>query len=227
MSLRLKLILVSSSAVLILFGVSEWLSYLHTSALLDRHEAILIETTDHAVALEKLRETRSSMFLSVTTTRVLNALVTLILSVGVLNYVWYRVIYRPISRLLAQINIMGRGTWQSALPVNRNDEIGQLTTAFNELGEKLTSTFRHINTSSRLSALAFIGHRLMRQVNVARGQVLAAKGILLVRQADGLELAVATLDAVEANLGRLEGEFQKDFDREVAEDRQTAATKEG
>jgi methyl-accepting chemotaxis protein len=205
-----------------------------------------METTDHAVALEKLRETRNSMFLNVTTARVLNAMLTLILSVAVLNYVWYRVIYRPVSRLLAQINIMGRGTWQSALPVSRKDEIGQLTTAFNELGEKLTSTFRHINTSSRLSALALIGHRLVRQINVARGQVLAAKGILLVRERDGLALAVATLDAVETNLQRLEGEFQQEFDREVldasaelgtkrkddepserrAEDRQAAATKQ-
>jgi methyl-accepting chemotaxis protein len=55
---------------------------------------------------------------------------------------------------------------------NRNDEIGQLTSAFNGLGQQLTSTFRQINTSSRLSALALIGHRLVRQVNVARGEIL-------------------------------------------------------
>ena len=39
----------------------------HTTALLERHEAILVETADHAVALEKLRATRAKMFVSVTT----------------------------------------------------------------------------------------------------------------------------------------------------------------
>jgi hypothetical protein len=57
-------------------------------------------------------------------------------------------VYRPIQRLLAQINIMGCGTWKSSLPVNRNDQIGELTTAFNLPGQQLTSSFEYINTSS-------------------------------------------------------------------------------
>jgi signal transduction histidine kinase len=204
--------------VLVLFGVSEWLSYQQTTALLERHVAILAETADHAVALEKLKNTRTTMFLSVTTVRMLYAAWTMIIAVAVLNYVWYRVIYRPIGRLLAQINIMGRGTWKSALPVHRNDEIGQLTTAFNELGQELTSTFHHINTSSRLSALAFIGHRLMREVNIARGQLLAAIQALQAAKLEGdTQSAMSILDAVLAKLGQLETQFESDFDKEVLE----------
>ena len=51
MILRLRLMLVTSAVVLFLFGISGWLSYRHTAALLEQHEAILVETADHAVAL--------------------------------------------------------------------------------------------------------------------------------------------------------------------------------
>jgi methyl-accepting chemotaxis protein len=219
--------LVTSAVVFFLFGASEWLGYQQTTALLERHEAILAETADHQVALERLRHTRNTMFLSVTTIRLLNAMLTLLIAVAVLNYVWYRVIYRPISRLLAQINKMGRGTWKSALPVNRDDEIGELTKAFNELGEQLTSTFRSINTSSRLSALAFIGHRLIREINVARGELLAATNTLQSANQEGAALSVrATLDSVQARLGQLESQFQKDFDQQVLEASNGAGTEQ-
>lgn len=219
MTLRVKLMLLTSAVVLFLFGVSEWVSYQQTTALLEQHEAILMETADHAVALEKLRDTRNTMFLSVTMVRLLNAALTLIISVVLLNYVWYRVIYRPIRRLLAQINIMGRGTWKSVLPVNRNDEIGELTTAFNDLGQQLTSTFRHINTSSRLSALALIGNRMVREINVARGELLVAtQSLQMADRRDGHTLAaVATLNSVHSKLKQLETQFQSDFDHEVVE----------
>jgi len=219
MTLRLRLMLVTSAVVFVLFGLSEWMSYRQTAALLERHEAILVETADHTVALEKLKETRTKMFWSVTSARIAHAVLTLMLAVAVLNYVWYRTIYRPIGRLLAQINIMGRGTWKSALPVNRKDEIGQLTTAFNDLGQQLTSTFRHINSSSRLSAMALIGHRLVREVNVARERILTVADTLetTASHADGPTLAaVDDLKSVHAKLEELETRFQRDFDHEVA-----------
>ncbi len=231
MTLRWKLILVTSAVILSLFGVSEWLSYRQTTALLQRHEAILVETADHTAALEKLRNTRNQMFLSVTSMRLLHAALTLISSVVILNYVWYRVIYRPIQRLLAQINVMGRGTWKSALPVRRNDEIGQLTTAFNDLGQQLTSTFHHIHTSSKLSALALIGTRLVREVNGASEELLAAVQTL---QKDNVRNpharpAVSALLAIHSKLKTLETQFQTDFDREVMEasSRPTADTAGG
>jgi hypothetical protein len=70
MSLRIRLILITTAAVVVLFGVSEWLSYQHAAALVDRHEAILMETADHTFALAKLKATRDSMFVSVTTVRI-------------------------------------------------------------------------------------------------------------------------------------------------------------
>ena len=226
MTLRLRLMLFTSVVVFILFGISEWLSYRHTATLLAEHEAILRETADHTVALEKLSATRDKLFLSVTTIRITHAAVTLIISVAALNYVWYRMIYRPVRRLLAQINIMGRGTWKSVLPVHRNDEIGELTSAFSGLDQQLTSTFRHIATSSRLSALALIGHRLVREVNLARAGVLAATQILRdINRRDGpTQSAMSTLNAVNSTLEHLETRFQNDFDHEVVEASNTGRT---
>jgi HAMP domain-containing protein len=102
------------------------------------------------------------MFLSVTTVRVLHAALTLVIAVAALNYVWYGIVYRPIQRLLTHINSMGRGTWHSPMPVKRRDEIGDLTSAFNDLWQQLTASFNHINVPRdcphlRLSADACCG----------------------------------------------------------------------
>jgi methyl-accepting chemotaxis protein len=216
MTLRTKLILITTAVVTLLFGVSEWLSYSHITALLDEHEHILIETTDHTLALERLRATREGALVSATTMRILNAVGTLIIAVAILNAVWYRVIYRPIRELLAQVNIMGRGTWKCGLPVKRNDEIGELTTAFNHLGQELTATFQHINASSKLSAMALVGGRLVREIRAMRGQIAAsAKGIESGTEA-GITAAGTLLATVGQRLDTLESRFQAEFEAEVS-----------
>jgi signal transduction histidine kinase len=133
-----------------------------------------------------------------------------------LNLVWYRVIYRPIRQLLSQINLMGRGTWTCALPVKRNDEIGELTGAFNRLGEELTDTFRHISASSKMSALALIGNRLVREVTAVRSRVAAASHILGNRKDARVAAVAADLLDIERQLQALEGRFETEFDRELA-----------
>lgn len=216
MSLRIKLILITTAVVTVLFGISEWASYQQTAALLDQHEAILRETADHTVALEKLKATRERMFIGSTIMRLIHAGATLIIAVGILNYIWYRVIYRPIQRLLNQINIMGRGTWAAAIAVKRNDEIGQLTTAFNDLGQQLNSTFEHINSSSKLSALAFIGNRIMREVAAVRAQMEATSRSLESCPRRDIVPAMVTLTAAHTQLRNLEMQFEKEFDREFS-----------
>lgn len=217
MTLRLKLMLVTSGIVLTLFGVSEWLSYRQTSALLEQHEAILIETTDHSVALAKLQETREKMFSPVTTLRILHAVLTLAAAVAALNYVWYKVVYGPIRRLLSQINIMGRGTWHASIPVSGSDEITELAKAFNHLGAQLAETVRYINTSSQLSALALVGNRLVRQINISCGQITTAID-LLQRPTQGdarsTEGVAAVLKNINASLLSIEGHFEIAFDNQ-------------
>jgi HAMP domain-containing protein len=216
MSLRIWLILITTMVVTVLFGVSEWFSYQHTAALLDEHEAILMETADHAVALEKLKATRDRMFVSVTVARMLHAVVTLLLAVAILNYVWYRVIYRPIQRLLSHINSMGRGTWHSPVPVKRHDEIGELSTAFNDLGRELHSTFQHINAASRLSALALIGGRTVRSITSVRVQIAESIKALEQGKDGGRARCIATLVSVQTELAGMQDCFQHDFNQEFS-----------
>jgi HAMP domain-containing protein len=216
MSLRIRLILITTAVVTILFGVSEWLSYQHTAALLDEHEAILMETADHTAALQKLQQTRDRMFLSVTTVRVAHAVLTLLLAVAALNYIWYRIIYRPIQRLLSHINSMGRGTWHSSIPVKRHDEIGELTVAFNELGQQLTSSFQHINSASKLSALAFTGGRFVRSITSVRSDIAAALKCFSRGTETGRSAGVEIIAGVQTQLDALEERFQKEFEEEFS-----------
>lgn len=214
MTLRTKLILITTVVVTILFGLSEWLSYQHTTALLDEHEAILRETADHTVALQKLQAARDRMFLNATAVRVMHAVITLLVAVAALNLVWYRVIYRPIQRLLSQINSMSRGTWQTAIPVERRDEIGELTVAFNKLGQELTSSFEHINAASKLSAFALLGGRLVRSISSLRNGIAAAEKGFSLRTDAGYTAGMEALKIVQTRLDGVEAQFDKDFDEE-------------
>jgi methyl-accepting chemotaxis protein len=217
MSLRVKLILITSAIIVTLFGVSEWLSYRQTSALLEQHENILIATADHSLALAKLQETKANMFTRVTTMRILHAAITLLAAVVALNYVWYRVIYGPIRHLLTQINIMGRGTWNAAIRVDGTGEIAELAAAFNRLGAQLTETIRYVNTSSQLSAFALVGNRLVRQIGIARGQIVTAINLLQKSdradnaKTDGLR---AALEGANSSLGSVERHFETAFERQ-------------
>ncbi|HYI94714.1 MAG TPA: HAMP domain-containing protein [Bryobacteraceae bacterium] len=217
MSLRVKLILITSGIILTLFGVSEWLSYRQTSALLEQHENILIATADHSLALAKLQETREKMFSHVTTMRILHAAITLLAAVVALNYAWYRVIYGPIRHLLSQINIMGRGTWNAAINIKGTGEIAELATAFNHLGEQLTETMRYVNTSSQLSAFALVGNRLVRQIGIARGQIVTAINLLQKSERSNKAKTDGVLEALEganSSLGSVERHFETAFERQ-------------
>lgn len=217
-SLRVKLIIVTSAIVVMLFGISEWFSYMQTSALLEQHEAILVETTDHTLALAKLQETKGRMFSRVTAMRLLHAVLTLFAAVAALNYVWYKLIFGPVQRLQSQVTSMGRGTWDASVSVEGKDEIAELAAAFNQLGNQLATTVRHINTSSQLSAFALIGNRLIRQINIARGQVVAALEILKKsdRQTHSAPEGLAeSLEGAIASLGSIERHFETAFERQL------------
>lgn len=216
MTLRLRLILLTTAVVTVLFGVSEWLSFRHTAELLEQHEAILRETADHTIALRKLEATRNSMFVSVTTMRVLHAAGTLLIAVAILNYVWYRVVYRPLQRLLSHINVMRLGTWHTPIPVTRHDEIGQLETAFNDLGAQLQSNFRHISASSKLAAMALIGHRILRRISSIQNQLAVSVQNLQRRNDRGLRTGLEILTVVDSELGSMSSDFQQTFDAELA-----------
>jgi methyl-accepting chemotaxis protein len=218
MTLRLKLIIVNSVIVLILFGISEWWIYSHTVALLEQHESILVETVDYNIALAKLQETRETMVSRVTIMRLLLLAATLLSVVAGVNYVWYKFITGPFRQLQAQINIMGRGTWDAPVVVDGSDEIAELATAVNQLGKELATTVKHINTSSQLSAFALVGNRLVRQINIARGQILSALETLRRAGRSGnsaSDQVLVTLESANSSLASIERHFDTAFDRQL------------
>ena len=123
MTLKTRLCLSTSAAVLLLFGVSEWLSYEQTSRFLAEHERLL-EETGAEVALQAIRIEKASLFRSVTAVRLAHAVVTVLVSVLLLNALWYRMVLRPLKRLLSHVNIMKRGTWENPIPVQAGRRSG-------------------------------------------------------------------------------------------------------
>ena len=85
----------------------------------------------------------------------------------------------------------------------------------NDLGRQLTSTFRHINSSSKLSAMALLGGRLAREVAEARVRIAGSARVLNTRKDARMAAVAAELVAVEERLARLETAFQADFDEEL------------
>lgn len=216
MSLRTKLTLATIGVVLVLFGLSEWTTVQQVSGFIDRQEEILAGGNDSALALERLREAKAGLFRNLRLLSVLHAVLTVLLAAGLLNLLWYRLVLKPIRALLSHINILGRGTWTGRIPVDRNDEIGQLAQAFNRLGEELTITVHQFGATSKLSALALIGNRIVRRVRLSKDHAEAVSGLLEVSKQYGQpvpDAAVRNLRFVSKTLGEIEADFTADLER--------------
>jgi methyl-accepting chemotaxis protein len=217
MTLKAKLILTTTLLVVVLFGISEWLNYRANSAFIAQCREMLEARVDHPILLLRLEEAQSQMLARVTKLRIAHAAVTLLVAVAVLNLLWYRLILLPIRQILWHINVMGRGTWTGSIPVKRKDEIGQLAFAFNELSGTLTSTIHQFATASKLSALALLGTRMLRKINLAKEHVNGVAILLKVaRQRDQNvpEAAIDNLQFTAKSLEELKEEFETQFQQE-------------
>lgn len=179
MTLRTRIILSSTLVVVAVLAISEWLSYRHTLGFIQTHETQMLATGDHAASLMLLREQRSHLIVGLASLHVVHATVTVLALVIVLSVLWSRLFIAPLRRLREQINIMSRGTWTTAIPIARNDEIGNLTRTFNELGVGLSTTVHQFATASRLSAMALLGHQVVRRIVVSTDHLCAIETILV------------------------------------------------
>ncbi len=216
MSLRTKLTLATTAVVLGLFGLSEWTIFHQANVFLERHQAILAGGADSA-ALAQFEEAKRDLFVNLRLLTVLHAILTVLAAAALLNLLWYRLVLRPVRRLLSHINVMRRGTWSQPIPVDRDDEIGQLTRAFNGLGEELTRAVHQFGATSKLSALALIGNRIVRRVRLSKEHAEGVSGLLEVARQYGQpvpEAAVRNLRFVSKTLQEIETEFAADFDRQ-------------
>lgn len=216
--LKTSLFLATALAVLLILGLSEWLSYRQISGFLRDHTAIMEAEMNHAELVANLRQGRETLVVRLGWVHLLHAAATVVVLIVVLNTICNRIVLSPIQELLRHINFMGRGTWRAAIPVRRKDEIGQLTQAFNELGDQLTLTVQQFAAASKLSALALLGQALVRRVLATRDQFRATELLLVearehhaaVPEEALVRLAVA-IKALEEIPAVLDEEFDRQF----------------
>lgn len=216
MQLRTKLCLTTSLAVLLLFGVSEWVNYRHTSSFLAEHEALL-ESADAATALAALKAEKAQLFRKVTAVRLVYAGLTVAVAVVILNALWYSMVLQPLHVLLHHVNVMKRGTWSYPIPLTRKDELGEIIRAFNELGAAFTLTTLQYANASKLAALSLIGQRLVRKATLAADTIASIAALLSVTKQHSQQMpdsAIRNLELTAKDLRGLQADFEAQFDEQ-------------
>ncbi len=217
MTLKSKLLLASTAVVLIVLVISASLSYHDTAAFLRQHELQMRTEPDHSALLDMLRVEKRSLLESLAVVHVIHAAATVIVLALVLNLLWYRLFIRRIEILLQHINRMRLGTWTDKIAVEEDDEVGQLSRAFNELGEQLTMTVQQFAATSRLSAMALIGQGVVRKVLRIADHVEAVQAIVDRTGSGDREMAESVscnLKEIIASLRDVPREFDDTFVRE-------------
>lgn len=227
MKLKSRLLLASTLTVLLVLAVSEWLSYRHTAAFLREHEFQMRTERDHATLVNSLRVEKHNLLASLASLHVIHAAVTVLALALVLNVVWYRLFIRRLDVLLRHINSMRLGTWSANMPVEREDEIGELSRAFNELGAQLTVTVQQFAAASKLSAMALLGQGLVRKTVLIKDHLEAVTGMLDLARHERREVPESVLHNLRSMIRTLEeipAQFDADFARQLGQHSAPAAT---
>jgi HAMP domain-containing protein len=220
MKLKTRLLLASTVTVLLVLAVSEWLSYQHTATFLRQHESQMRSERDPAALLNTLRVERRHLLTSLASLHLIHAAVTVLALAIVLNILWYRLFIRRLEVLLRNINAMRLGTWSGTMPVEREDEIGQLSRAFNDLGAQLTLTVQQFAAASKLSAMALLGHGLVRKIVLLKDHLEAVTGMLDLAKEERREIPEPVLDNLKSmicELKEIPAEFEADFARQLGQ----------
>lgn len=228
--LKTSLFLSTALTVLVILGLSEWLSYRQMTAFFRDHMAIMQAEMNHADQVASLRQGREALAVRLVWVHVLHAAATVAALILVLNTLCNRIVLSPLQELLRHINYMGRGTWKAAIPIRRKDEIGQLTKAFNELGDQLSLTVQRFAAASKLSTMALLGQRLVTRTARAKEHLQATTTLLsLARdtQEPVPELALRNLAVVIELLEEIPVRFEAEFEREFRVHSARPASKSG
>lgn len=218
MKLKSRLLLATSLAVLLVLAVSECLSYWHTAAFFREHEFQMQTERDHAALVASLRVEKQNLLASLASLHVIHAAVTVLALAVVLNIVWYRLFIRRLDVLLRHINFMRLGTWTATIPIEREDEIGELSRAFNELGKQLTVTVQQFAAASKLSAMALLGQGLIRKAALIKDHLEAVTGMLDLAREEQREVPESVLHNLRSMIRTLEeipATFEADFARQL------------
>ncbi|WP_152655401.1 methyl-accepting chemotaxis protein [Oceanobacillus sp. CFH 90083] len=143
---------------------------------------------------------------SITTTLIIVLSVTLILGIGIILLL-VRSIIRPIKMLKEKAEIISTGDLTQSVDVQTDDEIGQLGTAFNKMGESLRELIREVEwnaqqvaaSAEELNANADQMTSSSEQVSLAIQEVSSSAE----HQLSGTEDGVHSLEEVSTGVGRV------------------------
>lgn len=220
MKLKSRLLLASTVTVLLVLALSEWLSYQHTATFLQQHEFQMRTGRDPAMLVNSLQVERHHLLASLASLHVIHAVVTVLALAIVLNILWYRLFIRPLEVLLRNINAMRLGTWSGTIPVEREDEIGQLSRAFNDLGAQLTVTVQQFAAASKLSAMALLGNGLVKKIILLKDHLEAVTGMLDLAREEHREVPEPVLNNLKSMIQELKvipAQFDADFARQLGQ----------
>jgi methyl-accepting chemotaxis protein len=115
--------------------------------------------------------------------------------IAVVSAVWLlRSKLRPLSELVRQAEALGAGDLSARLNINSHDEIGQLATSFNKMGEALSNMVSQIRTaaqqvSSRATELSALSGGAYRGMEQQSGEIVSMAGAVEEFSATSLNIA--------------------------------------
>lgn len=217
MKLKTRLLLATSLTVLVVLGASELLNYFNVASFVNGHETAMAQVGHHSSLVAELARGKHDLFRRLIWLHAVHACLTVLGLIGVLHILWWRLFLRPLDCLLTHVHAMGLGTWTDPIPLERSDEIGDVIKAFNALGDQLAASVQQIAGTSRLSAIALLGGRVVRKTTLVRDHVGALELILATARNEGCaipEAVIPNLAAISSELERIRDEFEALFAHE-------------
>ena len=124
---------------------------------------------------------RRNMFLAALAATVLGCIIALYYS---------RSIVKPVRRLASATTRIARGDWESKLPIDSMDEVGQLTESFNKMSgsliekrKELEATYKELSKQERMAEIGnfsmMIAHELKNPLGIIKGaiDIIAKEGV--------------------------------------------------
>jgi len=133
--------------------------------------------------INTISKMRRDMFLSALVATIIGCMVALYFSISIV---------KPVRRLAKATTRIAKGDWETRLPIDTLDEVGQLTDSFNKMSEslidkrkELEKTYKELAKKERMAEIGnfsmMIAHELKNPLGIIKGSVdiIAKEGVKL------------------------------------------------